>query len=310
MLSNKEYQLLALLIFAFVLYYFFYRKQETFGGFGSDVGISPFFPFRKVQSKYFWDHGCYGRDYQCYDRSTCAYGNCNKSCFGVCRNKFMGKDGRKKHYYTNCYDQQIEKMTDFTGPTIETMSVDCDRDCRVQSDCEMNKENCKNCPICQPQLPPPPPPIQNLDEIITKIRTSNGVDCNNCDCNNSECLGKCNEICAFRKNHSNQISTFADLGPNVDKQTRQQKKISYNENDSYVNCMNDDCCSDMPDQCCHKYRGRKYCGLCDRFPKDVKPKMTEGFENCDGKKCDDIVCTAFGGRCINNKCFISDRIDL
>jgi len=288
MLSNKEYQILAVVIFAFALYYFLYKRNETFG---TDVGVSPFFPFRKVQSKYFWDHGCYGRDYQCYDRGTCAYGNCNKSCFGVCRNKFL-KNGEKKYYYTNCYDKKIEHMTNDSVPMSDggqptVMEPDC-------TTCECGVSNCTypTCDKCltrSPTTTESPTPPSPTDSVIST-------------------------------DQQQVVESFGNTGDafylyDMDKQTRMQKAIGYDGSDGYINCDGDDCCSDQPDQCCHKYRNQKYCGLCARFPKQMKPKK-EKFGNhktskkCGKTRCDDIVCTSFGGRCINNKCLITDKIDL
>jgi hypothetical protein len=129
MLSDNDWTMICAVLLIAVIFHKCYQRKETMD-FGEYVNEYPFHPRRKVATKYKWNHGCYGRDYGCYDPHNCKYGKCNKKCAGVCRRPFLTKNNQKKVYHTNCYDK----------PTIESFG-DLDHQNPIESFGDVDHQN-------------------------------------------------------------------------------------------------------------------------------------------------------------------------
>lgn len=146
MLSDNEYKMIMILAVALVFLYMYNKKEHM--QFGENVGKFPFFDHRKMATNYSWNHGCFGRDYGCYDRENCKNGNCGKNCWSVCR-RAVNKPGNYNNVYTNCYDMEHFGNESSTIQTANQREIDSEYNdaltsCNSDSDCSnLHDQTCK-----------------------------------------------------------------------------------------------------------------------------------------------------------------------
>jgi hypothetical protein len=141
-----------------LIFVYMYSKKEHMD-FGENVPKSPFYDYRKMATNYPWNHGCFGRDYGCYDRDNCKNGNCGKKCWSVCRRP-VNKPGNHNNVYTNCYDSEhfnnvpqhrnnshhkmIQNIQTAGQRDIDSEYNDALISCNYDSDCDnLHDQSCK-----------------------------------------------------------------------------------------------------------------------------------------------------------------------
>jgi hypothetical protein len=268
MFSDKDLSILC--VIAVISFVIWYQSQEHFG---DDVSEYPFHPRRKVATKYKWDHGCYGRDYGCYDRNNCRSGDCNKTCWGSCRRPVKTRWGKNQNYYTNCYDgvdelKQKQELVEKFSTTINSDNHETDPGDLIH---EPTPSPTPDYSTYEPTHSPTHSP-GDLTYEPTHSPTHSPGDL------------------TYEPTHSPTPNLFEPFG------------------NSYQPCGNNSDCNHMHNQVCKDLLGHKHCGLADRFPQERKQKI-ECFESCDNNvPCDNIFCTASGGRCHDNKgCVVTNH---